>query len=86
MIYDNSNSGVLFRNAKKVPGDKLPDYRGKINVNGVEFELAGWIKDSKKKPGTKFMSLKIQEPKTIKTYEKKNTVKDDNQPEDEVPF
>ena len=28
MTYDNNNTGALFRNVKKQPGDKLPDYRG----------------------------------------------------------
>ena len=57
--YDNS--GVLFKNDK---GDnpKRPDYRGSIAVVGVDYNISGWIRESKK-TGDKFLSLKV-EPKT----------------------
>ena len=57
--YDNSNSGVLFQNDKK-GNEKAPDYKGKLNVNGKDYEIAGWKREGK--TGT-FLSLKIQEPK-----------------------
>jgi len=57
--YDNSNSGALFRNDKK-GNEKAPDYKGNINVDGVEKQLAAWIRTSKK--GTKYMSLAVSEP------------------------
>jgi hypothetical protein len=57
--YDNS--GVLFKNDK---GDnpKRPDYRGSIAISGVDYNISGWIRESKKS-GDKFLSLKV-EPKT----------------------
>jgi uncharacterized protein (DUF736 family) len=55
--YDNTNHGVLFRNSHKEVGDKRPDFQGEINVAGKEFQLAGWLRESKK--GAKFLSLKI---------------------------
>lgn len=61
-MTQNENTGVLFSNQKK--SDKQPDYRGKLNVNGKEFEIAGWLKDTKN--GDKFLSLKIQEPREKK--------------------
>lgn len=54
--YDNTNRGVLFKNDRK-DSDKHPDYKGNINVNGVEFWLSAWIKEGQK---GKFMSLSIQ--------------------------
>lgn len=61
MEYDNTNKGVLFKNQEKGEGDKKPDYTGKLNVNGKEYRLAGWLRESKS--GTKFLSIAISEPK-----------------------
>ena len=71
--YDNTNSGVLFQNDKK-GNEKAPDYKGKLNVNGKDYELAGWLRDGKT---GKFLSVKIQEPKqkteTSQKQESKNS-------------
>jgi hypothetical protein len=42
--YDNTNTFTLNKNDK---GDnpKRPDYRGKLNVDGIEFTLSGWIRE-----------------------------------------
>lgn len=61
MPYDNTNSGVLFINDKK-GNPKAPDRRGKLDVNGHEYELAGWLTTSKDGK-TKFLRLKISEPR-----------------------
>ena len=55
--YDNTNSGALFRNEDK-QSDKHPDYRGSINVDGVDYWLSAWMKTSKK--GERFMSLAVK--------------------------
>ena len=57
--YDNTNRGVLFRENEK-KSDKAPDYKGKLNVEGKEYELAGWIRVSK--AGNKFLSVSVSEP------------------------
>ena len=46
MEYDNSNKGALFKNEKQ--NDRQPDYRGPINVDGSEYELSAWVKQSDK--------------------------------------
>jgi len=54
------NSGILFRNDKKQPGDNLPDYRGTAEVNGVALEMAAWIKTGNE--GKKFMTISFKPP------------------------
>ena len=54
--YDNTNSGALFRNDKKTT-DKHPDYRGSLNVQGVEYWLSSWLKTAR--DGRKYMSLSV---------------------------
>ena len=56
--FDDTNTFVLFKNDK---GDnpKRPDYTGKLNIDGVEKQIAAWIRDGAK---GKFMSGTISEP------------------------
>lgn len=79
--FDNTNSGALFRNDRKET-DKHPDYRGELNVGGVEYWVSAWLKTSGK--GTKFMSLAVT-PKDDKPAKpaKKPTFDDADQ---DVPF
>lgn len=75
MTYDNTNTGAIFKNDKKA--DNHPDYKGKINVKGEEFEIALWVKDGK---NGKFFSAKISEP-----Y-KKDVFEGLEQPKTDLPF
>lgn len=75
--YDNTNSGVLFKNTDKAT-DKHPDYGGTINVEGKEYWLNAWIKEGKK---GKFMSLAVK-PKDAKPAAKQKP--DDDDPD--IPF
>lgn len=54
--YDNTDRGVLFKNDRK-ESDNHPDYKGSINVGGVEFWLSAWIKQGQK---GKYMSLSVK--------------------------
>lgn len=47
-------SGSLFQ-ADKKGNEKAPAYRGDILLNGVMYELAGWVKKTSK--GDNFLSL-----------------------------
>lgn len=59
MSYDNTNTGAIFKNDKK--SDNAPDYKGTINIDGVDKDIALWIKTSK--DGSKqYFSAKISEP------------------------
>jgi hypothetical protein len=53
--YDNEKTGALFRNARKTQ-DKQPDHNGNCTIEGVEYWISAWVKESKK-DGSKFFSL-----------------------------
>ena len=55
MQYDNTNKGSFFVNEQKKT-EKHPDYSGKINIEGTEYYLSGWKKQSK--TGKHFLSLR----------------------------
>jgi hypothetical protein len=56
-VFDNSNSGVLFKNDNK-QSDKHADYRGEVNAAGVDYWLNGYVRTSKK--GVKFIAFKLK--------------------------
>jgi len=58
-MSDYTNSGILFKNDYKNDNPKAPDYKGKINFDGEEKELAAWVKKGK---NGKFLSLSVSEP------------------------
>lgn len=56
--YDNTNKGVAFKNDYK-DADNKPDYKGKGNFNGQDFEFGVWERTS---PKGKFLSFSFSEP------------------------
>ena len=58
MEFDNTNRGIISRNDRKET-EKHPDFKGQINVGGIEYWLDGWTQ--KRKDGTgSFLSLSIK--------------------------
>lgn len=53
------NSGAIFKNDSKT-AENQPDYRGKINVDGKEWEISLWVKEGQK--AGKYFSAAIKEP------------------------
>lgn len=90
MGYDNTNRGVMFKNDKT--HDAQPDYRGSIDVAGVQYWMSGWIKTSgpnSKSPGSKFLSVAIEQKD--ERYAKPPTPAAPKRPtfddmDDDVPF
>ena len=54
-----NNTGAIFKNENK-KAENHPDYKGKVNVNGKDMEVALWLKTSAK--GVKFFSVSFSEP------------------------
>lgn len=80
-MSDYENSGILSRNDYKKEGSNQTDHKGKLNVEGVEYKLAAWIREGK--DGRKFFSLKVQRADEV---QQPAAVVDSSVPDDEVPF
>lgn len=52
--YDNNLRGALFKNNKRT-NEKQPEYTGNCEINGVEYRVSAWVKESQS--GTKFFSM-----------------------------
>ena len=60
MSYDNTNRGALFGNRHKREGKKDPDLQGKLDINGTEFWISGWMQTYEKDGETrKMISLSL---------------------------
>ena len=61
--FSNVNRGSLFRNDKKTD-EKHPDMSGSINIDGTEYWISGWKKQSK--AGTGFISLSVRPKEQVR--------------------
>lgn len=75
MPYDNDMSGVLFR-AKEKKSDRSPEYSGSCEIDGEEYWISAWVKESKK-DGSKFFSLAFS-PKEQRAEERRRPAKRGN--------
>jgi len=73
------NTGVLFKNTNK-KADNHPDYKGKVNANGKEMDIAAWVKQGK---NGSFMSLSFSEPYVAPTEERRPV---GDSIDDDLPF
>jgi hypothetical protein len=78
MSYDNSNKGALFKNEKQ--NERQPDLRGPVNIDGKEYELSAWVKNSEK--AGKYYSLAVQ-PRKVNGGSLKAKESDNDEP---MPF
>ena len=76
------NSGVLFKNDKKV-NDSHPDYKGSIMVAGVEYWLSSWIKEGK---NGKFMGLALMPKDESRAPAKATASNSVADMSDDIPF
>ena len=58
-MEQKENSGAIFKNNYK-KAETHPDYKGKMNVDGKDKEVALWVRETKN--GEKFFSMAISEP------------------------
>lgn len=80
--FDNTNRGSLFKNDKKTD-EKHPDMSGSINIDGTEYWISGWKKQSKQ--GANFLSLSVR-PKEVVRQSSQPTNKSKAQDFDDLDF
>jgi hypothetical protein len=78
--FDSTNSGILHRNNRKTE-TKHPDFAGTINVEGREYWLSGWVKESKE--GSKLATAGIDKFFSLAVKAKDEQSKPNN---DSIPF
>jgi len=62
MAYElRDGQGSIFRNDKQ-GNESRPDYTGKLNLGGVIYWVAAWVK-TPQRGGEAFLSLDVQEPR-----------------------
>ena len=81
--YDNTDKGALFKNDRK-ESDSHPDYKGQLNVGGVEFWLSAWLKTDRN--GAKYMSLSVKAKEEAPPARQQKPAKGRPQQDDEPPF
>lgn len=79
------NSGILGKNDKMREGKQDPPYRGSCGIDGEEYWLSAWIKESK--DGNKFFSLSFRNKKDDKAKPAaKKAAPKQEEAEDDIPF
>lgn len=82
MTYDNTNSGIISRNDK---GDNpnRPDYKGSLDVEGVQYWIAGWVR-KRNSDGRPFLSIRIE--KKEKQAAPSQPPENDTDADEQLPF
>lgn len=64
MSYDNTNKGAIWGNKDK-QSDKHPDFKGSINIDGVEYWLSGWKRDPQGNPNAPAVKFSVQRKEDV---------------------
>ena len=87
MNYDNTNKGVLFKEKGQKKEDWHDDYKGTINVEGVEYWIGASVRKSQ--DNVPYMKLNVRK-KEIKAKDTKPSYKkpepDTSFEDDDLPF
>lgn len=85
MAYEQKpNTGSLFRNEKKEPGDTKPDYTGSANLNGEDHWLDAWL--NKSANGTTYMSVKFKPKEAREGLPRTAPAFSEDEDAEDIPF
>lgn len=62
--YDNTNRGQIWGNDKKEK-DSQPDFKGSINIEGVEYWLSAWRRKPDAHPKAPSLSFSVQRKEEV---------------------
>lgn len=80
MAYEVKDmTGSVFVNDKKTK-ENHPDRRGSCKIDGVEYWISGWLKDTN---GKKWMSLAFTKKEEQQNSQSQS---ESSVPDDEIPF
>lgn len=93
--FDNTNRGAIWKNDDK-QADNHPDYKGSLNINGVEYWVSAWKRKpdaSDKSPALSF-TVKPKEEKQqqrgsygeSKARDSRNSNQKPNEEFDDLPW
>ena len=57
--YDNTNRGSIWKNDDK-QSDKHPDFKGSLNVNGVDYWVSAWKRKEGANPKAPALSFTVK--------------------------
>lgn len=66
MAYDNTNRGSIWKNDDKTE-DTHPDFRGSLNVDGVEYWVSAWKRKEGANPKAPALSFTVKAKDAAKT-------------------
>lgn len=81
--YDRTNRGAIWKNDKKEK-DTHPDFKGDLNVNGVEYWVSAWKRKPDANPKAPALSFSITPKQEQSVHQQISNAEDPF--EDSVPF
>lgn len=57
--YDNTNRGAIWKNDRK-DSDRHPDFKGSLNVDGIEYWVSAWRRKEGASPQSPALSFRVE--------------------------
>lgn len=83
--YDNTNRGQIWPNDRK-ESEKHPDFKGGLNVEGVEYWVSAWKRGSDANPKAPSLRFSIQKKEDSKRSQAVQQAPHSESLDDQIPF
>jgi hypothetical protein len=84
--YDDEMKGIIFLEERR--SDNHPDYKGRIQIDGVQYWVSGWSKETRKGQAIS-LSLQKAKPASEAMHQQKPVQQSAPEPQffdDDIPF